>query len=1343
MNYEYTEMYNFERINIYLKCRIMKLQLLKKKFNLLFSVLFFAFGIAIVNGQTNTLTTNGNWGTAGNWSLGIVPTAAHDVVVPDNRTLTVNLAAVCKTFTMGAGGNDITVTISGTNSLTVTGLVDIDNGSGNGDDRFLIIGSGTLSCASILIQETWNNNRDSRITVSTGTVNVTGDVTMDGNATRNLFVFSSTGTLNIGGTMTGGSFTESTSTVNYNGSGAQSIGVYTYNNLTTSTSGVKTLPTGTTINGTIRVQGTSTLLAANTNLINNSSAVQLNGGTYRTGATAGFTEQVGVLTLLEDSTIALGTGNHTLTFANSSGASWTSGKKLTITGWIGGYNGTAASGTNPKLFVGTAATHLTTGQKAQIQFFNGTNYYSATQLSTGQVVPTSTILPGVSSFSPTSVCAGSSITITGLGFTGATAVRVNGLNVASYVVNSNTSITATLAATNTTGVVTVVTGAETYNSFTSLTVNPIPTAVTANASAATICVGGTVNLTSSATSNSGSGPVTLINENFNGATNSWTKINNTTGGIPAEAAWILRPNNYNSGSSYGVNISSNDSSQFYLSDSDLPGSGSVTETMLQSPAFSTVGLSSASLSFYNYFRYLNGSAAVEISTDGTNWTGLTTYTSNQGSSTSFVQATLDLGGYLAQSTVYIRFKYNSSWGYYWAIDNVLVSGTYTSVPETYAWTSTPSGYTSTDQNPTGVAPTVTTTYTVTATNSFGCSASATTTVTVDPISVGGSVTGGTSICSGSTSGLLTLSGNTGNVVRWESAVSPFTVWTPIANTSSTYTSGALTQTTQFRAVVQSGVCAEANSASTTVSVNSTTWTSASGGSWDNGAPTATTAAVIEFDYTSTGDLNACSLTVTNNAVVLISSGDSVNLNGSLTVDSGSSFTLENNANLLQGGTTNTNSGDITVKRNSSALIRQDYTLWSAPVASQNLLAFSPSTLATRFYTYSTTANQYSAVVPSTTDFATATGYLIRMPNNHPSTATVWAGAFAGVPNNGDYGFSMVDNGVGQRFNAVGNPYPSPIDATAFVGNTTNAANTTGTLYFWRKTNNAASPSYCSWTTGGFVTNSEAQVFDPNDVIQTGQGFFVEASGSGTSLVFDNTMRTDDHANQFFRNQNTIERNRIWLNATNAEGLFSQTLVGYMTGATNAIDYAIDGKYINDGPIALTSIIDNEKFVIQGRSLPFDVTDSVPLEFKATTAGNYTIAIDHVDGLFLGEQAIYLRDLLMGVDHDLKAAAYSFTSDAGTFSERFEIVYQSTLSVANPNFENGVVVYSKNKVIEINAGLESMASVRVIDIRGSVVAHLKDVNANTLSIPLSQIGNQVLIVQITGTNGKTVSKKVVH
>lgn len=876
-----------------------------------------------------------------------------------------------------------------------------------------------------------------------------------------------------------------------------------------------------------------------------------------------------------------------------------------------------------------------------------------------------------------------------------------------------------------------------------VTVNPKPTSITATPSATTICQGETINLTASAVTNSIL-TSTLISEDFNGVSNSWTKINNSTGGTPANAAWTLRPNNYTS--SFDGNLSSNDSSQFYFSDSDAQGTGSTTATILQSPTFSTIGLDEVTFSFYQFYRDYDTSdfARVEISTDGTNWTTLQTYTTDQGTGTAFALEIIDLSAYLDEATVSVRFRYDAVWAYYWAVDNVLITGATNNGPATYEWTSTPSGFTSSEQNPTGVSPTVNTTYTVNVTNNNDCSASATSVeVIVNPISVGGTVSGGTAICSGSTSGLLTLSGNTGNVVRWESAVSPFSTWNPIANTSSTYTSGVLTETTQFRAVVQSGVCAEATSTPTTVSINTTTWTSASGGSWDNGTPTATTAAIIEYDYTSAGDLNACSLTVSNNATVIISSGDTVSLAGSLTVNTGSSFTLENNANLLQEETSNNNSGAIIVKRNSSALLRQDYTLWSAPVAGQNLLDFSPSTLANRFYTYSTTANQYSSVVPSTTDFANATGYLIRMPNNHPTTPTIWTGVFEGVPNNGDYTFTMTDNGVGQRFNAVGNPYPSPIDAVDFVSNSTNAANTTGTLYFWRKTNNAASPSYCSWTTGGFVSNSEAQVFDPNDVLQTGQGFFVEASGNGTSLEFNNSMRINDHANQFFRMQNTVERHRIWLNASNTEGLFSQTLVGYMTNATNDIDYAIDGKHINDGAIALTSLINDETFVIQGRSLPFETIDIVPLQFKADSAGNYTIAIDHVDGLFLESQPIYLRDLLLDVEHNLKVSEYNFTSEAGTFSNRFEIVYESTLSVSNPILENTVVVYSKNKTIEINSGSVPMNNVKVFDMRGRLVAEQNDVTTTTISIPLERIANQVLIVQLTAVDGQTISKKVVH
>ena len=104
----------------------------------------------------------------------------------------------------------------------------------------------------------------------------------------------------------------------------------------------------------------------------------------------------------------------------------------------------------------------------------------------------------------------------------------------------------------------------------------------------------------------------------------------------------------------------------------------------------------------------------------------------------------------------------------------------------------------------------------------GTLTSATTTVTVDPVTVAGNVTGGTEICTGSPSGVLTLGGNTGSVIKWQWAVSPFSSWTDIANTSTTYTSGALTATTEFRAVVQSGVCGALNSGTTTVTVDPAT-----------------------------------------------------------------------------------------------------------------------------------------------------------------------------------------------------------------------------------------------------------------------------------------------------------------------------------------------------------------------------------------------------------------------------------------------------------------------------------------------------------------------------------------
>jgi gliding motility-associated-like protein/uncharacterized repeat protein (TIGR01451 family) len=81
-------------------------------------------------------------------------------------------------------------------------------------------------------------------------------------------------------------------------------------------------------------------------------------------------------------------------------------------------------------------------------------------------------------------------------------------------------------------------------------------------------------------------------------------------------------------------------------------------------------------------------------------------------------------------------------------------------------------------------------------------------VFVNQASVGGNISGADSVCIGINSTVLTLSGYTGTVIRWESALNPgFTgIVTQIANTTNTYTATNLSAITYFRALVQNGNC---------------------------------------------------------------------------------------------------------------------------------------------------------------------------------------------------------------------------------------------------------------------------------------------------------------------------------------------------------------------------------------------------------------------------------------------------------------------------------------------------------------------------------------------------------
>ncbi|HTD98826.1 MAG TPA: PKD-like domain-containing protein [Mucilaginibacter sp.] len=94
-------------------------------------------------------------------------------------------------------------------------------------------------------------------------------------------------------------------------------------------------------------------------------------------------------------------------------------------------------------------------------------------------------------------------------------------------------------------------------------------------------------------------------------------------------------------------------------------------------------------------------------------------------------------------------------------------------------------------------------------------------ITIDKATVGGTTTNaGTSpVCSGSNAGQITLAGQVGTILRWESSVDNGATWQPIINVGTTQDYQNLTQTTQFRAITQSGVCSALASSVTTITVN--------------------------------------------------------------------------------------------------------------------------------------------------------------------------------------------------------------------------------------------------------------------------------------------------------------------------------------------------------------------------------------------------------------------------------------------------------------------------------------------------------------------------------------------
>ncbi|MFB9051830.1 choice-of-anchor D domain-containing protein [Formosa undariae] len=568
-----------------------------------------------------------------------------------------------------------------------------------------------------------------------------------------------------------------------------------------------------------------------------------------------------------------------------------------------------------------------------------------------------------------------------------------------------------------------------------------------------------------------------------------------------------------------------------------------------------------------------------------------------------------------------------------------------------------------------------------------------------------------------------------------------------------------------RILEDSNLCYTAT-ATVKVSINESIWTNT--GWQDNIGPSVNSFTVLNHDYNTVthGNMTTCGLYIPLGKSLIIDSEsyakviDKLHVEGELIVKNKGSFVQENDSEII-------NSGIITVEKETAVLNAwYEYTYWSSPVSNET---FDPVfNNSQRLYWYNSlnfvdiykeennnnaqalgqddvddNANDWQAIgdnteIKRTDNLIPGVAYAATHSELNFTPGAKYTYSFSGNFNNGTILTPVERNDeshLDTNFNLIGNPYPSAIDVTAFFQANVHSINANGTLegaiYLWSHDTppsdtfngndvyNFSPSDYAIINGSGSVAAQEGTGTKPDNFIPSCQGFFIQFSDNYPTptghVIFNNDMRVTDKNAQFFR---TSESNKLWINLTSDNGVFSQTLVSYISGAKDEYDgsfYDVDTQIAKDVPAKLYSTMPNsdKKFIIQGKALQSINADEkinlgLHLSIKVPTI--YKISLDDFEGEFLTQNELFLEDTFLNTYHDLKTSSYTFTSEPGTFNNRFNLTFKShslNIETFDKASQFQIIQLPTNDIIfNLDSEHIQMQSIEIYNILGQKIHHLK-------------------------------------
>ncbi len=426
----------------------------------------------------------------------------------------------------------------------------------------------------------------------------------------------------------------------------------------------------------------------------------------------------------------------------------------------------------------------------------------------------------------------------------------------------------------------------------------------------------------------------------------------------------------------------------------------------------------------------------------------------------------------------------------------------------------------------------------------------------------------------------------------------------------------------------------------------------------------------------------------------------------------------------------------------------------------------------------TKINELSSLMPGE-------GFTMKGTSGSVSVDSYQNYVFKGLPFNGDISLPLNKiSGTDDVERLIGNPYPSAIDARAFILDNLSVSNGgnnavdvfNGTIYFWHHFGQEDSHNLGDYV-GGYATfnltggaaaisndsriknNGQSGIKNPKDFIPVSQGFFVSTVGAtGGNIKFKNSQRVfelespstsvflkaSQTKSKSYNKATTVYSNPlIRLMYDSPEGYHRQIVIGANEKASTGFDLGYDAVMADVNKEDMYWTYNDDKFVIQGVN-NFNDDQDFPLGLIVNKAGIIKIKIDSLENVN-SEKDIYIKDALTQETFQINETPFEIYLEAGTYNDRFKLVFKNDQNaLSNNDFEmgNAFLTFYDNQNSNLTIILKSDVRVNkgsVLNILGQKIQSITEFS-NRSEIPLHVITG-TYIVQLETDKG-VINKKII-